>query len=78
MGIYTRVETEFHLQCLPFWMGGVIQATHNRNTVGIRFLDPSERKRQQVLELIGEIEEARAPALLPEALSTEAPSANHL
>jgi hypothetical protein len=28
--------------------------------VGIRFLDLSERKREQVLELIGEIEQLRA------------------
>ncbi len=60
VGIYTRVETEFHLQGLPFRLGGVIQAIHNRNTVGIRFLDLSERKRQQVQELIDEMEEMRA------------------
>ena len=57
VGIYTRVETEFQLQGLPFRLGGVIQSLHNRDTVGIRFLDVSQRKRQQVLELIGEIEE---------------------
>ncbi len=60
VGIYTRVETEFRLEGLPFRLGGVIQAIHNRNTVGIRFLDMSQRKREQVLELIGEIEEMRA------------------
>jgi c-di-GMP-binding flagellar brake protein YcgR len=60
VGIYTRVETEFHLQGLPFRLGGVIQAIHNRFMVGIRFLDLSERKRQQVLDLIDEIEQLRA------------------
>jgi c-di-GMP-binding flagellar brake protein YcgR len=60
VGIYTRVETEFQLQGLPFRLGGVIQAIHNRFTVGIRFLDLSERKREQVLDLIDEIEEMRA------------------
>jgi hypothetical protein len=78
VGIYTRVETEFHLQGLPFRLGGVIQAIHNRNTVGIRFLDLSERKRQQVLDLIGEIEETRAAAPLPEASSPEPSPADHL
>ena len=78
VGIYTRVEAEFHLQGLPFRLGGVIQAIHNRNTVGIRFLDLSERKRQQVLDLIGEIEETRALAPLQEASSTKPPSADHL
>lgn len=58
VGIYTRVETEFRLEGLAFRLGGVIQAIHDRNTVGIRFLDLSERKRAQVLELIGEIEES--------------------
>ena len=60
VGIYTRVETEFRLEGIPFRLGGVIQAIHNRQTVGIRFLDLSDRKRQQVADLIGEIEEMRA------------------
>jgi hypothetical protein len=56
VGIHTRVETEFSLRGLPFRMSGVIQAVHDRNTVGIRFLDVSERKREQVSELIGELQ----------------------
>ncbi len=60
VGIYTRVETEFRLEGLPFRLGGVIQAIHDRNTVGIRFLDVSQRKQEQVLELIAEIDEMRA------------------
>jgi len=62
VGIYTRVETEFRLQGLPFRLGGVIQAVHDRDRrlVGIRFLDVSERKRTQVEQLIVEIEEMRA------------------
>ena len=59
VGIYTRVETEFHLEGLPFRLGGVVQAIHDRHAVGIRFLDLSERKRQQVTELIAEINEMR-------------------
>jgi len=64
VGIYTRVETEFRLEGLPFRLGGVIQAIYDRNMVGIRFLDLSERKRQQVLDLIGEIERTH-PAEVP-------------
>jgi c-di-GMP-binding flagellar brake protein YcgR len=60
VGIYTRVETEFRYQGLPFRLGGVIQAIHDRSTVGVRFLDLSQRKREQVLELIGEIDAMRA------------------
>ncbi len=67
VGIYTRVETEFRLEGLPFRLGGVIQAIHDRNTVGIRFLDLSERKRLQVVELIGEIEQMRAACAPAEA-----------
>jgi hypothetical protein len=57
VGIYTRVEIEFHLEGLPFRLGGVIQAIHDRHHVGIRFLDLSDRKRGQVEQLIGEIED---------------------
>ena len=67
VGIYTRVETEFRLEGIPFRLGGVIQAIHNRHTVGIRFLDLSDRKRQQVAELIDEIEEMRQEHLRSES-----------
>jgi c-di-GMP-binding flagellar brake protein YcgR len=62
VGIYTRVETEFRVEGLPFRLGGVIQAIHDRerHVVGIRFLDMSQRKREQVEQLIAEIEEMRA------------------
>jgi len=65
VGIYTRVETEFRLEGLPFRLGGVIQVIHDRNTVGIRFLDLSERKREQVQDLMNEIEELRAAQAQP-------------
>jgi c-di-GMP-binding flagellar brake protein YcgR len=59
VGIYTRVETEFHLEGLPFRLGGVVQAIHDRRTVGIRFLDMSSRKREQVTQLIEEIRQMK-------------------
>lgn len=58
VGIYTRIETEFQLHGLPFRLGGVIQAIHDRNTVGIRFLDMSQRKKDQVAELVAEMEDS--------------------
>jgi len=70
VGIYIRVEIEFILQGLPFRLGGVTQAIHNRYNVGIRFLDLSERKRQQVLDLIEEIEQMRAALLQDDAIPT--------
>jgi hypothetical protein len=59
VGIYTRVETEFRVEGLPFRLGGVIQSIHDRGRflVGIRFLDMSERKREQLAMLIEEIDE---------------------
>jgi c-di-GMP-binding flagellar brake protein YcgR len=60
VGIYTRIETEFRLEGLPFRLGGVVQAIQDRQFVGIRFLDMSERKREQLEQLIEEIEELRA------------------
>ena len=57
VGIYTRVEAEFFLHGLPFRLAGVSQAILDKNTIGVRFLDMSERKREQLTELIAEIEE---------------------
>jgi hypothetical protein len=55
VGIYRRIETEFRLDGLPFRLGGVVQSLHDRHTVGIRFLDLSDRKRAQLCELVDEI-----------------------
>ena len=60
VGIYTRVEVEFYLQGLSFRLGGVIQAIPDLNSVGIRFIDLSERKRQQIADLIAEMEKMGA------------------
>ncbi|MGD0901661.1 MAG: PilZ domain-containing protein [Terracidiphilus sp.] len=62
VGIYTRVETEFFLEGLPFRLGGVIQAVHDRDRrlIGIRFLDMSARKREQLEQLIQEIDQIQA------------------
>ena len=56
LGIYTRVEVEFHLEGQPFRLGGVIQFIYERNLVGIRFLDLGERKREQVDQLMIDLE----------------------
>ena len=60
VGIYVRVEAEFYLHGLPFRVGGVSQAILDRNTIGVRFLDMSERRRDQLSELMAEIAEAAA------------------
>jgi c-di-GMP-binding flagellar brake protein YcgR len=56
VGIYTRVEIEFRAAGLLFRLGGVVQAIHDRHVVGIRFLDVSERKRELLEQLVGEME----------------------
>lgn len=56
VGIYTRVEVEFYLDGLPFRLGGVVQAIHDRQTVGIRFVDMSARRREQVEQLMEEMQ----------------------
>lgn len=53
--IYTCVEIEFRAQGLPFRLAGMIQAIHGRSAVGIRFLEVSARKRQQLEQLMQEI-----------------------
>jgi c-di-GMP-binding flagellar brake protein YcgR len=60
MGIYSRAEIEFQLEGLPFRLACVTQSIHKRNRVGVRFLEMSERKREQLTELVVEIEELLA------------------
>ena len=60
VGIYTRVETEFHLEGIPFRLGGVVQAIYDGNKVGVRFLDMSPRKREQLEQLIAEFGESHS------------------
>ena len=67
VGIYVRVEAEFFLHGLPFRVGGVSQAIVDKFTIGIRFLDMSERRRHQLAELIEEIAEAKAEGFDPTA-----------
>ncbi len=57
VGIFRRVETEFQLHGLPFRLAGVTQTIYDPHRVGIRFLDMSNRKREQLTELIGEVME---------------------
>ena len=60
VGIYVRLEAEFCLNGLAFRLGGVSQAILDKHTIGIRFLDVSERRREQLVELIAEIADAEA------------------
>ncbi|MGA2535351.1 MAG: PilZ domain-containing protein [Terracidiphilus sp.] len=56
LGIFSRVETEFRLEGLPFRLGGSVQAIHDRCLVGVHFLEMSDRKRAQIPQLIAEFD----------------------
>ena len=80
VGIYRRVEAEFNVDGLPFRLAGVVQALHDRFTVGIRFLDMSARKRNQLAQLMDEIEESssrsaaheeQSPSPIPRSLTPD-------
>jgi hypothetical protein len=59
LGIFVRVEVDFYLHGQAFRISGVSQTIQEKNLVGIRFLDMSQRKREQLIALMGEIAEAR-------------------
>lgn len=65
VGIYRRVEVEFILDGLPFRLPGVVQSIHDRCTVGIRFVDLSDRKREQLTLLMEELEEMTRESEMP-------------
>ncbi len=64
VGVFRRVEVEFRIEGLPFRLGGVTQAIYDPFNVGIRFLDLSDRKREQLFQLIEEIENSEGLHLL--------------
>ncbi len=57
VGIYVRTEVDFHLDGLPFRLPGVTQAIYDKNSIGIRFLEMSSRKRDQLTQLIEYLKE---------------------
>jgi hypothetical protein len=61
IGINHRAEIEFHLDGLPFRLPGITQSIHTARKVGVLFLDLSERKREQLVDLIAEIKAHEKP-----------------
>lgn len=70
LGIFRRVEIEFNVEGTPFRLSGVTQSIHKKSAVGIRFLNVSDRKWQQLVEIIAELQQA----LAAEKKSGEAPT----
>jgi hypothetical protein len=69
VGIFRRVEVEFCMEGLPFRLAGVTQALYDPFNVGIRFLDMSDRKREQLLQLIEEIKKDEQAAAVKAAVN---------
>lgn len=62
VGAYRRVEVEFAVDGLPLLLAGVTQVIHNKWTVGVRFVELTARKRDQLKMVIEEIHERNAAA----------------
>ena len=70
-----RVEVEFQMRGLPFRVGGVTEYIEEKNTVGVRFLNMIQHRREkleQLLEEIREEEEKEAAAEAAEAAEAAA------
>lgn len=57
-GVYLRVEVDFQMRGLPFRLGGVVEDVHDKSTIDIRFLEMSPRKREELAEVIEELQKA--------------------
>jgi c-di-GMP-binding flagellar brake protein YcgR len=57
VGAYRRVEIEFFIDGLPLLLPGVTQMMYDNRTVGIRFVEMTERKREQLCTVIEELEQ---------------------
>ena len=54
-GMMVRVEVILRVLGMPFRLSGVTQWTNRQHLVGIRFIDLSDRKREQLAQLIDEL-----------------------
>jgi PilZ domain len=57
VGAYRRVEVEFMVDGLPLLLPGVTTSLHDKFTIGIRFVEMTDRKRNQLQTVIDEISE---------------------
>jgi hypothetical protein len=56
-GLHLRVEVDFQMRGLPFRLGGVTQAIHDHRTVSVLFNPLSQRKQDELAQLIQELDE---------------------
>jgi hypothetical protein len=62
VGAYRRVEVEFMVDGLPLLLPGVTQSLHDKFTIGIRFVEMTDRKRSQLQTVIDELDEKNKKA----------------
>jgi hypothetical protein len=71
-GSGTRVEATFKVQGIAFRFGGAIEWADNKNLVGIRFVDLPPRRRDELIEVLRELEEETAAKREKEAAEKRA------
>ncbi len=59
-GIQLRVEVTFKVRGLAFRFNGVTQWTDGRQRIGIRFVDVTSRRKDELVELLREVEQENA------------------
>lgn len=60
VGVFRRVEVEFIVDGVSLLLPGVTQSIQDKHTIGIRFVEMTDRKRGQLLTVIEEIEQHTA------------------
>lgn len=55
-GMLVRVEVNFKVKGLPFRFGGVTQWTDGQHLVGVRFVDVPQRRKDDLVEALDEVE----------------------
>jgi hypothetical protein len=66
-GTQKRVEIKFKINGIVFRLSGVTQWTDNAHAVGIHFCYPTPRRREELAEVLGEVEAAQAAKAQREA-----------
>jgi c-di-GMP-binding flagellar brake protein YcgR len=56
LGYQVRVEIEFRLHGNVFRINGITAGTRSNRSFGVRFLDLSDRRRQQLAGVVAEVE----------------------
>ena len=64
-GILVRVEVQFQLHGIAFRLNGVTQGSRSSKTFGVRFVDISVRKREELADVLAEVAAAEAAAPQP-------------